>query len=151
MRSNRPRIIIAASGSGAGKTTVTVGLLHTLHTCFQEIKAHLTDGLFVNQESLSLAAFKCGPDYIDPLFHQHILKIPSDSLDLFFQGEKGTRGLFLRRSEQADLSGIEGVMGYYDGMRMDAAQGSKYHIAALLQAPVILVVSARGKALSLAA
>ena len=76
------RIMIAAPHSGSGKTLITCGLLQAL----------LDSGK-------SVAAFKCGPDYIDPLFHERVLGVPSKNLDLYFTDEKTTRGLFLAENE----------------------------------------------------
>ena len=90
-----PRILIAAPGSGSGKTAVTCALM----------AAFLREGIQV-------AACKCGPDYIDPMFHREVLGIPSENLDLFFCEKAVMRELFVRHSANADLIITEGVMGY---------------------------------------
>ncbi len=124
-----PRIVIAGTGSGCGKTTVTLAVLAAL------------------KERLKLRAFKCGPDYIDPMFHRSVLGIPSGNLDSFLLTEDTVRYLFAEGSRGADLAVIEGVMGYFDGQAMgDAA--STHDIARILAAPVILVLNCRGRSRS---
>ena len=93
------RIMIAAPKSGSGKTTITCGLLQI----FKE-----------NGEDIS--SCKCGPDYIDPMFHRQVLGVPSRNLDTFFTGEEGTRKLFLKDRREDELVVMEGVMGLYDGL-----------------------------------
>ncbi|MBF1027898.1 MAG: cobyrinic acid a,c-diamide synthase, partial [Lachnospiraceae bacterium] len=90
-----PRILIAAPQSGSGKTYLTCGLLRLL-----------------SGNGRRLHAFKCGPDFIDPLFHKQVLGIPSGNLDSFFTGEEHTLALFAKEAEGYDLSVMEGVMGY---------------------------------------
>ena len=121
-----PRIVIAASGSGSGKTLVSIALMKALSVCGKKV-----------------AAFKCGPDYIDPLFHKKILGVPSKNLDLFFTDEEVTRNLFCDGNE-SDISVIEGVMGLYDGIAGFTETASTYQLAAVLKSPVVLVVNARG-------
>lgn len=127
-----PRLMIAGVGSGSGKTVITCGLLRLLA------------GL-----GKKAAAFKCGPDYIDPMFHKEILGIPSKNLDTFFTGEELTKGLFLEDAAAADLSVIEGVMGLYDGLLGIKEEASSYHLAKTLKTPVVLVVNAHGMGRSL--
>ncbi len=127
-----PRLMIAGAGSGCGKTTLTCALLESL-----------------KRRGYSIAAFKCGPDYIDPMFHSQIIGAPSANIDLFFVDEPRARALFARHAGPLNL--IEGVMGYYDGTGMDSDAGSSYRVARALDAPVVLVVNARGMALSTAA
>ncbi len=128
-----PRIVLAAPSSGTGKTTIVCGLLEAL-----------------SRRNLNPAAFKCGPDYIDPMFHERIVGAKSGNIDLFFTDESTARSLMVRGSEGCGISVVEGVMGYYDGIgATDAA--STYRVARALQAPVILIVDARGTALSIAA
>jgi cobyrinic acid a,c-diamide synthase len=126
------RILIAGTGSGCGKTTVVCAILQA----------------FKNR-GLDVASFKCGPDYIDPMFHSEIIGTPSTNLDLYFAGEQLARGLFLKHS--AELNVIEGVMGYYDGLSMQSTESSSWHVAQVLDAPAILIVNGRGMALSAAA
>lgn len=128
-----PRIMIAAPSSGTGKTTVTLALLSAL-----------------KKRGLSPVAFKCGPDYIDPMFHREVLGLPSYNLDLFFTSEETVRGLFIRHAAGRGIAVIEGVMGYYDGSGA-GTKDSSYGLASAVDAPVILVVSAHGAALSIAA
>lgn len=119
-------ILIAAAGSGGGKTTVTCGLLRLLV-----------------QRGYNPCAFKCGPDYIDPSFHQRVLGVPSYNLDPFFMGKEGLRHLYEIHSKGRDISVIEGVMGYYDGLGF-TGEASTYSVAAALRIPVILVVDCKG-------
>ena len=126
------RVLIAGTGSGCGKTVVTLALLQA----------------FVNR-GIPTASFKCGPDYIDPLFHSEIVGVPGTNLDLFFSGEEGVRRTFLRFA--SELNVIEGVMGYYDGLAADSPEASSWQTACALDAPALLVVNGRGMALSIAA
>lgn len=126
-----PRILIAGTGSGCGKTTLTCGILY---------------GLL--QRGLHPCACKCGPDYIDPMFHSRVLGVETGNLDSFFT-DRETMGRLLAR-EKGDLCVIEGVMGYYDGCGF-TEKGSASEIAALTQTPVILTVNARGMSRSVLA
>lgn len=121
------RIMIAAPKSGSGKTTITCGLLQI----FKE-----------NGENLS--SCKCGPDYIDPMFHRQVLGIPARNLDTFFTGEDGTKKLFLKDRGEDELVVMEGVMGLYDGLGGIREEGSSYHLAKVTKTPIILVVDAKG-------
>ncbi len=126
------RLLIAGTGSGCGKTTVVCAILQAL-----------------KNRGLDVASFKCGPDYIDPMFHSEIIGTQSTNIDLFFSDEAQLRSLFLKHA--AELNIVEGVMGFYDGMRMDDTAASSHHVARALNAPAILVVNGRGMALSAAA
>lgn len=128
-----PRLLLCASASGGGKTTVTCAVLQAL----------------VNRER-NPVAFKCGPDYIDPMFHSEIIGAKSRNLDLFFLGEDKTRYLLEKNSAGAGLALIEGVMGYYDGIAM-SHEASAYHLARVTETPAVLVLDGRGSALTLAA
>ena len=132
MNKKAGRILIAGTGSGCGKTTIVCAILQAL-----------------KNRGLNVASFKCGPDYIDPMFHSEIIGTPSTNLDLFFAGEELARGLFLKHA--AELNVIEGVMGYYDGLSMQSTESSSWHVAQTLDAPAILIVNGRGMALSAAA
>lgn len=132
MIKNASRLLLAGTGSGCGKTTVVCALLQALKNRGEDI-----------------AAFKCGPDYIDPMFHSEIIGAPSTNVDLFFSGEDRLRSLFVRHA--GDLNLIEGVMGFYDGIAMDSDRASSHHVSRVLDAPVVLVISGRGMALSAAA
>ena len=128
---NSPRILFAAPASGSGKTTLVCGLLRALKNRGKKVRA-----------------FKCGPDYIDPLFHERVVGVPSGTLDLFFSPEDQLRRLFCRHAAGAEISLIEGVMGYYDGLGAATDRASSYAVAKALDAPVILVVDGRGQSLS---
>ena len=126
-----PRLLFAAPASGSGKTTLVCGLLRALKNRGKKVRA-----------------FKCGPDYIDPLFHERVVGVPSGTLDLFFSPEDQLRRLFCRHAAGAEISLIEGVMGYYDGLGAATDRASSYAVAKALDAPVILVVDGRGQSLS---
>ena len=129
-----PRILLAAPGSGSGKTLLTTGLL----TLFQN-------------RGIRCRSFKCGPDYIDPMFHKYVLGIDSCNLDSFFLPEEELRALFRKRAAGAELSVLEGVMGYYDGIGGNSTAASTYEVAKITDTPVILVLDGKGSSLSLAA
>ncbi len=133
MSGNIPRIMIAGTNSGCGKTTV----------CCAVMKA-LAD------RRLQVGAFKCGPDYIDTMFHAHILGRPSTNLDSFFFSENTLKTLLAKNAAQ-DINIIEGVMGFYDGLGIDSAKASSYDVARITQTPVVLTLNAKGSALSLLA
>ncbi len=121
------RIMIAAPKSGSGKTTVTCALLAALKHAGQQV-----------------VSYKCGPDYIDPMFHEKALGIPSKNLDTFFTGEDRTRELFLKGGTEQDFAVLEGVMGLFDGLGGIREEGSSYHLAEVTETPVILVIDAKG-------
>ena len=123
--------LIAAMHSGAGKTAVSCALMAAL-----------------KQKGLRVQAFKCGPDYIDPMFHSGALGIPSRNLDLFLQGERGARASFAAAS--ADVAVVEGAMGYYDGLGGTAEAGA-WDVANRLALPAVLVLRPKGAGLTLAA
>lgn len=129
-----PRIVFAAPSSGSGKTVTVCALLKALS--MQDRKA---------------AAYKCGPDYIDPMFHREVLGIETGNLDLFFCEREKIGQTFCRQAKDKDIAVIEGVMGYYDGISMDSYEASSYDVARTLKAPVILILSPKGMALSAAA
>lgn len=135
---NIPRIMLAASASGSGKTTVMCALL----SLFKEM----------GQKAV---AFKCGPDYIDPMFHQTVLQTPSHNLDIFLCG-RGQRGrqwvqhLLYTYSKNADIALLEGAMGFYDGLGT-TWENSAYDIAKTTDTPVILVINGKGAGISVAA
>ncbi len=122
-----PRIMIAAIRSGSGKTLLTCSLLQAL----------LDSGK-------NPAAFKCGPDFIDPMFHRTVLGVPSKNLDSFFTDDNTTRALFLEDAQKKDISVLEGVMGLYDGLGGIKEDGSSYHLAKVTKTPIILVIDAHG-------
>ena len=128
-----PRILFCAPSSGTGKTTVTCAVLRA----FQ-------------RRGLKLAACKSGPDYIDPMFHQKVLDTPSTNLDLFFFSPETARALLRQVGEGADLTVLEGAMGFYDGIAT-SERASAYDLALQTETPAVLVLDGRGSALSLAA
>jgi cobyrinic acid a,c-diamide synthase len=117
-------LIVAGTGSGVGKTTVTLGIM----------------GAF-KRRGLNVQPFKAGPDYIDPGYHGALLARPSYNLDTWMMGVDGVRATFLRASAGADLSIVEGVMGLFDGKGDGGDEGSTAHLAKVLKAPVLLVVN----------
>ena len=127
------RLLLTAMESGAGKTTAVCALL-------QAWKAR----------SLSPASCKCGPDYIDPMFHRAVLGVPSLNLDLYLSSEETVRRLLAFQAQHAGVTVLEGAMGYYDGAAMTEA-GSAYAVARATRTPAVLVLRAKGEALSLAA
>ena len=106
------RVMIAAPKSGSGKTTITCAILQTLKDMGKQV-----------------VSYKCGPDYIDPMFHQRVIGIPSKNLDTFFTGENDTRKLLLKNRTGEEIAVIEGVMGLYDGLGGVREEGSSYHLA----------------------
>ena len=121
------RFMIAAPKSGSGKTMITCALLQLL-----------------KDSGKNVSSYKCGPDYIDPMFHKKVLGVPSKNLDTFFTDEKTTVQLFLDERADGDFAVLEGVMGLYDGLGGIYEQGSSYHLAKVTQTPIILVVDAKG-------
>lgn len=128
-----PRILFCAPASGSGKTTVTCAVLRALL-----------------RRGLRPMACKSGPDYIDPMFHSQVLGAQSCNLDLFFFSRSVARTLLARNAEHADVTVLEGAMGYYDGIAM-SSDASAYDLARTTDTPSVLVVDARGRALSAAA
>jgi cobyrinic acid a,c-diamide synthase len=127
-------LMIAAPSSGSGKTAITCGLLTILKRLGQ-----------------NPCAFKCGPDYIDPMFHRAVLGVESHNLDLFLS-EKETIHTLYRREASGHRSVVcEGVMGFYDGVGGTTTQASAWEIADTLDLPVILVIRPKGASLTLAA
>lgn len=131
-----PRIILAAPKSGSGKTLLTCGLLEILR-----------------RRGLNPIACKCGPDYIDPMFHRYVLGIPGRNLDSFFLPAEGVRKVLVDavREEQAGIAVLEGVMGYYDGLGGTETSASSWEIAEITDTPAILVLDCKGASLSAAA
>lgn len=125
--------MLAAAGSGSGKTTLTCALLAAL-----------------KRRGLSPAAFKCGPDYIDPMFHTRALGVMSRNLDIFLCGEENVKYLLAANAKGHDICIIEGVMGLYDGLGQ-SDECSSNQLALLTAAPTLLVINTRGQSLSLAA
>lgn len=129
-----PRIVLAGTNSGCGKTTVACAILQAL----------------VNRE-LNVGAFKCGPDYIDPMFHSRIIGAECTNLDLFFFDENTLKYLLAKNGAGRDISLIEGVMGFYDGMGLTTTAASTYEVSLFTESPTVLVVAAKGASLSVMA
>lgn len=124
-------LMIAAMHSGAGKTVTTCAMLAAL-----------------KRRGERLQAFKCGPDYIDPMFHSRILGVPSRNLDLFLQGADGVRATLGRG--RGTVAVLEGAMGYYDGVA-GTERGSAWETACLTDTPVVLVLRPEGVGVTLSA
>lgn len=130
---NIPRIVIAGTSSGVGKTSITCGIIHSL------IKHGYT-----------VQPFKVGPDYIDPQYLSIISKKSPRNLDPWLMGKSQVLDTFVKNS-RADMSVIEGVMGFYDGYSGTTNHSSTHHVAEILKAPVILILDASKAARSVAA
>lgn len=128
------RLLVAGTGSGCGKTTIVCAV----------VKGLLNKGLRVN-------SFKAGPDYIDPMFHSRITGTKSRNLDMFLCGENIVKQLFVENSKDCDLSVVEGVMGFYDGLGMGDIEYSSNDLSNRTDTPVVLVVNAKGMATSVLA
>ena len=126
-----PRLVIAGTASGCGKTTVTCALLQALMN-----------------RGLRPSACKCGPDYIDPMFAREIIGAAGANLDTFFFDTATVDRLLAHAAAGCDISIIEGVMGYYDGLGPDTFKGSTAEIAGITNSLVILVIRPGGAALS---
>ncbi len=125
------RILIGGTGSGCGKTTVTCAVLQAL--C---------------KRGFNTASFKCGPDYIDPMFHEKIIGTKAYNLDSFFCDDNMLNYLLYENSRQADISVIEGVMGFYDGY---CGRGSAYSVSEITETPAVIVVDCKGMSDSIGA
>lgn len=125
------RIMIAGTVSGCGKTTVTCAVLQALI-----------------DRDLHVSSFKCGPDYIDPMFHKSVIGAASYNLDSYMMSDKTIK--YLLKKNGGDISVIEGVMGFYDGLNF-SDKGSSYELSKITDTSVILVVNSRGMSLSVMA
>ena len=134
MECSAPRILLAGTNSGCGKTTLTCAVLQALAN-----------------RGLRTGAFKCGPDYIDPMFHSRVIGAHSANLDLFFFSPNTLNYLLAANSQGCDVSIVEGVMGFYDGLSLTSTQASSYAVAKETRTPVVLTVNARGAAFSVLA
>ncbi|UFJ41481.1 cobyrinate a,c-diamide synthase [Brevibacillus humidisoli] len=128
------RIVIAGTGSGVGKTTVTIGLMAAL-----------------KRRGMVVQGFKCGPDYIDPTYHTAVTGRTSRNLDSWMLPHEVVKEIYARGSAGADISIIEGVMGFYDGKEATSDRGSTAEISLLTRSPVLLVVNCQSMARSAAA
>lgn len=129
-----PRFLLAAPASGSGKTIVTCAILQA----------------FQNR-GLKPASFKCGPDYIDPMFHRTVIGASAGNLDLFFAGADQINALLADAPEDTGVAVLEGVMGYYDGLGGKTAEASTYETARLTQTPAVLVADVSGMSMSVLA
>ena len=129
---NPPRILIAATQSGSGKTTITCGILRAL-----------------TKRGLAVQGYKTGPDYIDPGYLSMASRRPVHNLDTWLLDVETMKSLFAQHAELADITVVEGVMGLYDGGR--GGISSTASIAKLLKIPVILVINIASMAESAAA
>ncbi len=127
-------ILISAPSSNSGKTTVVCAILEALK--------------MMGRRPVS---FKCGPDYIDPMFHQKVTDIPSSNLDMYLLNDNTVRYLYASNSLKGDISVTEGVMGYYDGLSMTSTGASSYALSKILGCPAVLVVNVKGMAMSVPA
>ena len=134
MRAACPRLVIAGTGSGVGKTSLALGLARWLA-----------------RQGLRVQTFKVGPDFLDPTYLAMASGRTCYNLDGWMTSREYVRGLFARATADADIALIEGVMGMFDGASPDTLEGSTAEIALWLDAPVLLVVNAHGAARSLAA
>ncbi|MBQ5316826.1 MAG: cobyrinate a,c-diamide synthase [Oscillospiraceae bacterium] len=125
------KIMISGTMSGCGKTTVTCAVTRALV-----------------KRGLRVSSFKCGPDYIDPMFHRRVTGTDAHNLDSFFCDDDMLRGIFARYSQDADISVAEGVMGFYDGAN---GAGSSHSVSQCLEMPVIAVIDAKGMSESIGA
>ncbi len=127
------RLLLCAPASGGGKTTVTCALLQALA-----------------DRGLEPVAFKSGPDYIDPMFHTAVTGVRARNLDLFLMGEAAVRRSLWVNTRTGGPAVLEGAMGYYDGIAM-TGEASAWDLARVTGTPAVLVLDARGRALSAAA
>lgn len=126
--------LITAGSSGSGKTSVVVGLLSLL-----------------KKKGYEVGSFKCGPDYIDPMFHRAVMDVESHNLDLFLASADRVRGFYQRYSAGKTAVICEGAMGYFDGLGGISDEASAWKVADTLDLPVIAVIDAKGASLSIAA
>jgi cobyrinic acid a,c-diamide synthase len=128
------RIVIAGTGSGVGKTTVTIGLMSAL-----------------KKVGLTVQGFKCGPDYIDPSYHTAVTNRNSRNLDSWMLTKDRVLDIFTHGSQGSDIAIIEGVMGFFDGKNPETNEGSTAEISMITKSPVLLVVNCESMARSAAA
>ena len=126
--------LITAGSSGSGKTSVAVGLLSLLQ-----------------KKGYNVGSFKCGPDYIDPMFHRAVMGVESHNLDLFLASADRVKEFYQRYSAGKTAVICEGAMGYFDGLGGITDEASAWKVADTLDLPVIAVIDAKGASLSIAA
>jgi len=129
-----PRVVIAATGSGVGKTTAAVAIMGAMRA-----------------RGLKVAPFKCGPDYLDPTYHERAAGVRSHNLDSWMMNRDAVVATFARAAAGADIAVIEGMMGLFDSATPTSDEGSTAQIAKWLDAPVVLVTDASGVARTIAA
>ncbi len=127
MAEGSPGILLSAPKSGSGKTLITCALLQA-----------------VKDRGLTTQAFKCGPDYIDPMFHRQIIGVGSKNLDPYFCDGKLLKSIYCEEAEDRDIAILEGAMGLYDGLGGVSEEASAYEVAKILHLPVVLIVDAHG-------
>jgi cobyrinic acid a,c-diamide synthase len=128
-----PRLVIAGTHSGVGKTSIVLGILGALR-----------------RRGMRVQGFKVGPDFIDPMYHREVTSAPSYNLDAWLMGQNGVRHALTRVAPPDGIAIVEGVMGMFDG-RAIGSEGSTAEVAAILQSPVLLVVDVGGMSRSAAA
>ena len=131
---NCPRIVIAATNSGAGKTSISLGLVRAL-----------------TRRGLKVQTFKVGPDFLDPTYLSMASERTCYNLDSWMMGKDYLPKLFARTTQNTDIALIEGVMGLYDGASPTSLDGSTAEVAYILNAPIALIINARGLSRSFAA
>lgn len=126
-----PRFLLAAAASGSGKTLITCGILQ----------------VFKNR-GLDVTSFKCGPDYIDPMFHSRVIGTKSRNLDTFFTPPDATRYIMQKTGRQSEIAVVEGVMGFYDGLAGISTKASAWDVADTTDTPVVFIVNCKGMSVS---
>ncbi|NLW23651.1 MAG: cobyrinate a,c-diamide synthase [Clostridia bacterium] len=134
MKRKFPRLVIAGTHSGVGKSIISIGIMQVL-----------------TKRGLTVQGFKVGPDYIDPSYHSYVTGRFSRNLDTFLLGEKGVKEIYRRQGKTADISIFEGAMGLFDGKDGKSGVGSTAEVAKILKAPVILVIDCSSQGRSVAA
>lgn len=134
MSASCPAIVVAGSGSGTGKTSITLALTAALA-----------------RRGMRVQTFKTGPDFLDPTYLGIASGRKSYNLDTWMCGTEYARGLFAEKTSDADIALVEGAMGMYDGASPSTSAGSSAEIAELIGAPILLVVNAKGAGRSMAA
>ena len=128
------RILIGATSSGCGKTTITSGIIKAL-----------------SDRGMKIQPYKVGPDYIDTSYHKLAAGITSRNLDNFILDTQEIKKIFSKNSKDVDISVVEGVMGFYDGYQADSDYCSTASMAKILDCPAILIIDGKGMASSAAA